>query len=90
MAERALHRHIRVFLLQHRFDALVSWVFNLGGGTLQASTLRRVINRGHHDRVPSEMYRWVYAGGRRLVGLVRAACAAPRENELRRVVGVCT
>ena len=90
VAERALRRHIRVFLLQHRFDALVSWVFNLGGGTLQASTLRRVINRGHHDRVPSEMYRWVYAGGRRLVALVRAACAAPRENGLRRVVGVCT
>ena len=78
VAERALRRHIRVFLLQHRFDALVSWVFNLGGGTLQASTLRRVINRGHHDRVPSEMCRWVYADGRRLVGLVRRRAAEAR------------
>ena len=64
-------RQIRVPLSQNQFDALTSWVFNLGEGRLQASTLRRVINRGSHSEAPREIRRWVYAGGRKLAGLAR-------------------
>ena len=53
------------------FDALVSFAFNLGAGALQRSTLRRKVNREEHAAVPAEFRRWIWAGGRRLKGLVR-------------------
>ena len=70
-AERAVLRLIRAPLEDGQFDALVSFVFNLGGGALQRSTLRRNVNREEHDAVPHEFRRWVWAGGRKLKGLIR-------------------
>ena len=69
--ERAVLRLIRVPLEDGRFDALGSFTFNLGAGALQRSTLRRKVNREEHDAVPAEFRRWVWAGGRRLKGLIR-------------------
>lgn len=71
IAEKAISRLIRVPLNQNQWDALTSFVFNLGPGALQASTLRQVINRQDFDEAPDQIRRWVYAGGRRLAGLVR-------------------
>lgn len=70
-AERAVRRWIKVPLTQGQFDALVSFTFNLGGGALQRSTLRRKVNRQDHAEVPSEFMKWVWAGGTKLNGLVR-------------------
>ncbi len=70
-AERAVLRLIRVPLEDGRFDALCSFTFNLGSGALQRSTLRRKANREEHGAVPTEFRRWVWAGGRKLKGLVR-------------------
>ncbi len=70
-AERAVLRLIRVPLADSRFDALGSFAFNLGAGALQRSTLRRKANREEHDAVPGEFGRWVWAGGRKLKGLIR-------------------
>ena len=64
-------RLIRVPLADGRFDALGSFTFNLGAGALQRSTLRRRVNREEHDAVPPEFRRWVWAGGRKLKGLIR-------------------
>ena len=71
VAERAVLRLIRVPLEDRQFDALGSFAFNLGAGALQRSTLRRKVNREEHDDVPAEFRRWVFAGGRRLKGLIR-------------------
>jgi lysozyme len=70
IAERAVLRLIRVPLTNGQFDALVSFTFNLGSGALQRSTLRRKVNREVHEEVPAEFMRWVWAGGRKLRGLV--------------------
>lgn len=70
-AERAVLRLIRVPLTDGQFDALVSFTFNLGAGVLQRSTLRRKVNRAEHAAVPAEFRRWVWAGGRKLKGLMR-------------------
>jgi lysozyme len=70
-AERAVLRLINVPLTDGQFDALVSFTFNLGGGALQRSTLRRKVNRGEHSAVPAEFMKWVWAGGRKQKGLVR-------------------
>ena len=71
IAERAVLRLINVPLTDGQFDALVSFTYNLGGGALQRSTLRRKINREEHAEVPEQFMRWVWAGGRKLKGLVR-------------------
>ena len=71
VAERAVLRLIRVPLEDGRFDAFGSFTFNLGGGALQRSTLRRKVNREEHDAVPAEFGRWVWAGGCKLKGLMR-------------------
>lgn len=70
MAERAVCRLIGVPLRQTQFDALVSFTFNLGSGALQRSTLRRAVNRADHEAAVAEFARWVFAGGKRLSGLV--------------------
>ena len=71
IAERAVLRLISVPLTDGQFDALVSFTFNLGAGALQRSTLRRKVNRGEHEGIPSELMKWVMAAGKRLPGLVR-------------------
>lgn len=71
VAERAVLRLIAVPLGDRRFDALVSFTFNLGAGALQRSALRRKVNREAHADVPAEFRRWVWGGGRKLPGLVR-------------------
>jgi lysozyme len=71
IAERAVLRLITVPLTDGQFDALVSFTYNLGGGALQRSTLRRVINRGDHYDVPRQLMRWVWADGKKLKGLIR-------------------
>ena len=69
-AERGVLRLISVPLTDGQFDALVSFTFNLGTGALQRSTLRRKVNRKEHGEVPGEFMRWVWAGNRKLRGLV--------------------
>jgi lysozyme len=64
-------RLITVPLGDGRFDALTSFAFNLGGGALQRSTLRRKVNHEEHDDVPDEFRKWVWGGGRKLPGLIR-------------------
>jgi lysozyme len=77
--ERAVERLITAPLNQNQFDALVSFSFNLGSGSLQNSTLRRRVNRSEYERAAEEFPRWVFAGGRKLKGLVRRRYA---EREL--------
>lgn len=74
-AENPAPRLIRAPLSDGRFDAPVSFTFNPGGGTLQRSTLRRKINREGHEEVPKELMRRVWAGGRKLKGLIRRRAA---------------
>lgn len=71
IAERAVGKLISVPLNQYEFDALVSFVFNLGAGALQRSTLRIKLNRSDYRGAANEFTKWVYAGGRKLRGLVR-------------------
>lgn len=51
-------------------DALVSFSFNVGLGTLQRSTLRQKFNRGDYDGAAEEFLKYTKAGGKVLKGLV--------------------
>ena len=62
---------VTVPLSQNQFDALVSWVYNLGNGNLTSSTMLKVLNSGDYDGVPAQIKRWNKAGGKVLEGLNR-------------------
>ncbi len=83
VAEEAVSRHILVALTDNQFDALVSFTFNVGSGALGRSTLKVRLNQGRYDEVPAELMKWVWAGGRKLPGLIRrrqAEAALYRNN----------
>ena len=69
--EGYVNKLVTVELNQNQFDAMVSWVYNLGGGNLSASTLLKVLNAGDYDGVPAQMMRWNKAGGKVLEGLTK-------------------
>jgi lysozyme len=54
---------------QGRLDALVSFSFNLGLGTLQRSTLRQKHNRGDYQGAADEFMKYTKAAGKVLRGL---------------------
>ncbi len=62
---------VEVDLKQNQFDALVSWVFNLGPANLKASTLLKVLNAKDYEGVPAQIKRWNKANGKVLQGLIR-------------------
>ena len=55
---------------QGQFDALVSFSFNVGLGTLQRSTLRQKFNRGDYAGAADEFLKYTKAAGKVLKGLV--------------------
>lgn len=71
VAELGVMKYISVPLSDLQYGALVSFTMNLGTGALQRSTLRSKLNRGDYGGASGEFERWVYAGGRKLLGLVR-------------------
>jgi len=74
-------RHCPVLALASHTAALAAiadFVFNLGPGRLQASTLRRRINQANWPEVKKELLRWVRGGGRVLPGLVARRTAEAR------------
>ena len=69
-AEGAVDILVKVPLNQNQFDALVSFVYNLGSGNLKSSTLLKLLNASDYDGAAKQFDRWVYAGGRQLLGLI--------------------
>ena len=51
--------------------ALTSFVYNVGPGNYQRSTLLRKLRAGDYVGACNELPKWVYAGGRKLRGLER-------------------
>ena len=67
--EAGVSKLITVPLTQGMFDALVSFSFNVGLGTLQRSTLRTKLNRGDKEGAAEELLKYCMAGGKILKGL---------------------
>lgn len=64
-----------VELTQGQFDALVSFVFNLGIGNLRGSTLWRKICVGDFKAAAEQFQYWIKAAGRITPGLVKRRAA---------------
>ena len=69
--ERAILRNVEVQLSQNQFDALVSFVYNLGEGNLKRSTLLKKLNARDYHGAKEEFKKWVYQGSNKLPGLVK-------------------
>lgn len=69
VAGKAIARCTTAPLTQGQYDALVSFVFNVGGGAYCSSTLVRKLNAGDCIGASKEFRRWNRAGGRVLNGL---------------------
>lgn len=69
-AGQAIKRHVQVRLTQEQYDALVSLVFNIGGGAFARSTLLKRLNAGQCRVAADEFLKWRYAAGKPLRGLL--------------------
>ncbi|GAA4247550.1 glycoside hydrolase family protein [Azospirillum formosense] len=78
-AAQDVDRLVKVPLTDRQRGALASFVFNLGAGALQSSTLLRLLNQGDCAGAAAEFPKWVYAtvNGKkvRLDGLKRRRAA---------------
>lgn len=69
--EAGVHRLCPGEMTQGQFDALVSFSFNVGLGSLQKSSLRMKHNRGDYEGAAEEFLKWAKAGGKVLKGLLK-------------------
>lgn len=58
------------FASEWQRQALNDFTFNLGINSVKGSTLLRLVNQGKHKEACEQLTRWVYAGGKKLKGLV--------------------
>jgi lysozyme len=65
-----INTSVKVPLTQNQFNALVSFVFNIGVPTFKLSTLLIKLNNSQYDEVPNELGKWVHASGKISQGLV--------------------
>lgn len=67
---KGINRYLNIQLKQHQFDAIVSFVYNVGLEAFRTSTMLRKINMGDVKGAGAEFDRWVYSNGKKLRGLV--------------------
>jgi len=67
--ERYVNSLVKVPLTQSQFDALVSFIYNLGPTNFSRSTLLEKLNAGLYSEAAKEFDKWVYAGGKVYAGL---------------------
>ncbi len=70
--EIAINFHTEdIDLTQNQFDALTSFVYNVGRSAFQYSTMLSYIKLRKFGSAGNEFKRWVYSGGKKLRGLIR-------------------
>jgi lysozyme len=69
--EREVNRLVKAEISQNMFDALVSFAYNLGIGSLKRSTLLKKLNQRDLRGAADQLLRWNRARGRTMAGLTR-------------------
>jgi lysozyme len=70
-ASACVNRVVTVQLTQNEFDALVDFVFNLGAGAFEGSTLLKDLNASNFTAAAGQIDLWDRAGGAVVAGLLR-------------------
>jgi lysozyme len=76
-AEAEVNKVVTVQLNQNQFDAMVSFTYNEGDGTLEKSSVLRELNSENFSAAMQVMLEYDYAGGKPSAGLLNR-----RENEI--------
>lgn len=71
LAEMTVASAVKVALSRNQFDALVSFVFNVGRRNFIKSTLLKKLNTGDVKGAADEFLKWTYAKGKKSDGLLR-------------------
>ena len=68
--DACLDKYVKVNLNQNQFDALASFVYNIGETAFIKSTMLTLINQNSLTSAASQFDRWVFDNGKRIQGLV--------------------
>ncbi len=68
--DACLDKNVKVNLNQNQFDALASFVYNVGETAFVKSTMLALINSNKLDEAAQQFDRWVIDNGKRIQGLV--------------------
>lgn len=74
-AVAAVHSSVKTAVSQNQFDALVSFVFNVGAGNFASSTLLSMLNAGNASGAAAQFGAWIYSKGQQLSALVTRRAA---------------
>ena len=66
-----VRRCVDTELTQGQFDALVSFMFNIGEGRFKSSTMCRLINSGDFSGAVDQFKLWINSNGKPVSGLIR-------------------
>lgn len=78
-AASEVNTHVTTPINQEEFDALTDFVFNLGNGNFQNSSLLRDINSGNFANTAADFEKWNKVGSRFCVGIMRRRVAEAAE-----------
>lgn len=70
MTYPVIKRLVKVDLTQGQFDALCSFIYNLGEGQVSTSTLLKLLNAKDYKGAADQFGRWIYDNGKKFDGLV--------------------
>lgn len=70
-AEDCIDTYVEAELTQNQYDALCSFIFNIGCGNFKGSTLCKLINAGNFEAAQKQFARWNKQNGKPLAGLTR-------------------
>ena len=68
--DACLDKYVIVKVTQNQFDALASFVYNIGESQFRTSTLLKMLNAGSFALAASNFDRWIYDNGKVEKGLV--------------------
>lgn len=71
IAEQAVNSLCHALLNRNQYNALVSFVFNVGRGNFEKSTLLKRVNEGDFEKAAKEFLRWNRAGNKVVKGLTK-------------------
>ena len=77
--EDNINQKVTIEISQNQFDALVAFVYNVGAGNFNKSTLLKKVNASEFKKAADEFLKWNKAGGKILKGLTNRRTA---EREL--------
>lgn len=69
--EDTINEKVKVRLTQNQFDALCSFIFNVGGTAFGKSTLLLALNAGEYEKAANEFLRWDKSKNGVLPGLTK-------------------